>query len=396
MRRRDLLAGAGAGSLAAVASSLLAPRVALAAEGQPDSEAGRALAELQQALDELEAGFAAPEAKLRTALDFAEARRMLLHVLLHGLETWLEADPQRPFFRPFIHQHKKLLGDNPDARYFSAVIDDQRRYRIRGNLAGATYTSFTVELAPNPDGPGVGTTLNDTQFKADANGDYEIVLSRKKEEGNWMQLPEGASSVTTRHYYERKQSINNDRLHVIPIDIENLDSAPPRPSPTDAEIAAGIRRLTTFVRGNVVTINAENSPDWVSRVPNQFVPPVVDDSNKAVGYAAVDNVYAMAPFVLGPNQALVIRGRFPRCRFANLVLWNRFMQTLDYETRTISLNRAQVVQDAEGNFEIIIAHKDPGRPNWLDTEGRPYGLMFWRFQLPEEDIQALETEVITL
>ena len=160
MKRRDLLAGAGAGSLAAVASSLLAPRVALAAEGQPDSEAGRALAELQQALDELEAGFATPEAKLRTALDFAEARRMLLHVLLHGLETWLEADPQRPFFRPFIHQHKKLLGDNPDARYFSAVIDDQRRYRIRGNLAGATYTSFTIELAPNPDGPGVGSQLS--------------------------------------------------------------------------------------------------------------------------------------------------------------------------------------------------------------------------------------------
>ena len=72
------------------------------------------------------------------------------------------------------------------------------------------------------------------------------------------------------------------------------------------------------------------------------------------------------------------------------------MQTLDYETRTISLNRAQAVQDAEGNFEIVVAHRDPGRPNWLDTEGRPYGLMFWRFQLPEEDIQPLETEVITL
>jgi hypothetical protein len=321
---------------------------------------------------------------------------MMLHVLLHGLETWLEADPERPFFRPFIHQHKKMLGDNPDARYFSAVIDDSHRYRIRGNLADATYTSFTIELAPDPDGPGVGTTLNDSQFEADANGDYEIVLSRDKVAGNWMELPAGASSVTTRHYYEREQSINNDRLHNIPIDIENLDPTPPRPSPNDADIAAGIRRVATFVDGNVITMNAQNSPAWVSRVPNQFVPPVVDDSNREVGYAAVDNVYAMAPFVLGPDQALVIRGRFPKCRFANVVLWNRFMQTLDYETRTISLNRAQAVQDERGNFEVIVAHRDPGRPNWLDTEGRPYGLMFWRFQLPEEDIEPLETEVITL
>lgn len=394
MKRRELLKGAG--SAAMLAGALLGPRVTMSEESQADSEAGAALAELQQTLDQLEAGFADPRFRLRTPQDFAEARRLLLHVLLHGMETWLEADTERPFFRPFIHQHKKLLGDNPDARYFSAVIDDRHSYRIRGNLAGATYTSFTIELASGPDGSGVGTTLNDTQFKADANGDYEIILSREKKAGNWMLLPEGATSLTTRHYYEREKSINNERLHAIPIDIENIDPVPPRRSPDDASLAAGIRRLTAFVQGNVLTMNAENSPAWVSRKPNRFVPPVIDDSNKTVGYAAVDNVYAMAPFVLGPDQALVIRGRFPKCRFANLVLWNRFMQTLDYETRTISLNRAQTVRDEQGNFEMIVAHRDPGRPNWLDTEGRAYGLMFWRFQLPEEEIQPLETEVITL
>ena len=47
MRRRELLAAVGGGSLAAVAGSALAPRVALATEGQPDSEAGRALDEFR-------------------------------------------------------------------------------------------------------------------------------------------------------------------------------------------------------------------------------------------------------------------------------------------------------------------------------------------------------------
>ncbi|NCF16939.1 MAG: DUF1214 domain-containing protein [Haliea sp.] len=394
MNRRELLQGT---ALSGIAAALLAPRLALAETPKTaDSEAGQALAELQQTLDQLEADMATPAWKLRTPQDFAEGRRVILHALLHGLETWLEADPARPFFRAFIHQHKKLLGDNPDARYFSAVIDDRYRYRIRGNLAGATYTSFTVELAPDPDGPGIGTTLNDSQFKADANGDYEIILSREKEPGNWMALPEGATSITTRHYYERETSINNDRMHHIPIDIENLDPVPPRTPPNDAGIAAGIRRVAIFVKGNVVTMTEEKSPPWVSRVPNKFNPSVIDKSNAAVGYAAIDNIYAMAPFVLGPKQALVIRGRFPKCRFSNLVLFNRFLQTFDYETRTISRNRAQTVQDDEGNFEMIIAHRDPGRPNWLDTEGRPYGIMFWRYQLPEEDIPPLETEVITL
>ena len=40
---------------------------------------------------------------------------------------------------------KKLLGDNPDAIYCGSVIEPDRDYVIRGNLAGAVSTSFTVE-----------------------------------------------------------------------------------------------------------------------------------------------------------------------------------------------------------------------------------------------------------
>lgn len=393
MHRRDLLKGV---ALSGLAGSLLAPTVSAIAQGKASSAAAQALTELQQALDELETAFASPEWRLRTPQDFAEARRVLLHALLHGIECWLEADPARPYFTLFIHQHKKLLGDNPDARYYSAVINDQYSYRIRGNLAGATYTSFTIELGAGTGDDGIGSTLNDSQFKADANGDYEIILSAEKTTGNWMPLPKGTTSLTTRHYYERKDSINNDRMHHIPLDIENIESVPPRPSPNDVEIAAGIRRVTTFVLGNVITMNRDNSPSWVSPTPNQFVPPKKDDTHDAITYAARDNVYSMAPFVLGPQQALLIRGRFPKCRFSNVVLFNRFLQTLNYEERSISLNRAQTVLQDDGSFEMILAHRDPGRPNWLDTEGRPYGIMFWRFQLPEGDIAPLETEVITL
>lgn len=393
MDRRDVLKGAALGGLA---GSLLSSQVLAATGSSPDSEAAAALAELQQTLDELERDFASAGWKLRTPQDFAEARRVLLHTLMHGLQAWLEADPQRPFFTPFINRHKKLLGDNPDARYFSAVIDSSQRYRIRGNIAGATYTSFTVELGAGTDGDGIGATLNDTEFETDANGDYEIIVSADKVKGNWLRLPPGATSITTRHYYERKRSINNDPLHQIPISIENMRGVDPRQPPSDASIAAGIRRVTDFMRGNVIAMNTDSSPAWVSRVPNEFAAPVADDSNQAQTYAAKDNVYAMAPFVLGPDQALIIRGRFPKCRFSNVVLFNRFLQTLDYETRQVSLNRAQAQQEADGSFEMVVAHRNPGHPNWLDTEGRPYGIMFWRFQLPEEEIAPLQTNVVTL
>jgi len=377
---------------------VLGPVAAHAAAGTAPNgdgtETARAMAELLAAVERLDHGFSAPQWQLASQQDLAEARRMLLHTLLHALQTWLEADPARPFFTPFVDSHKKLLVDNPDARYFSAAIDDRHRYRIRGNLAGATYTSFTVELGIDNQSGGLGSALNDTQFRADANGDYEIVLSRDKVPGNWMPLPVGASSITTRHYYELENSINNQPLHHIPLAIENLDRVPPRSAPDDAAMAAGIRRVTAFVTGNVTPMSNDRSPPWVSRLPNRFAPPQTDPDNQAIGFAAKDNVYAMAPFLLEPDQALLIRGRFPRARYAGVLLHNRFMQTFDYETRSISRNRKQTVLEPDGSFRMVVAHRDPGVPNWLDTEGRRFGMMFWRFLLPEEPLKPLVTEVV--
>jgi hypothetical protein len=35
-------------------------------------------------------------------------------------------------------------------------------------------------------------------------------------------------------------------------------------------------------------------------------------------------------------------------------------------------------------------------PNWLDTEGRPTGLMFWRFIFPDGPVQPLAAKVVPL
>ncbi|HSB98216.1 MAG TPA: hypothetical protein VLC91_17275, partial [Spongiibacteraceae bacterium] len=82
------------------------------------------------------------------------------------------------------------------------------------------------------------------------------------------------------------------------------------------------------------------------------------------------------------------------CIFANVVLWNRFLQSFDYRYRRISLNRKQIKLEADGSYRIVVAHRDPGLPNWLSTEGRPNGTVYWRFLLPEGDIDAPRTRVV--
>ena len=38
------------------------------------------------------------------------------------------------------------------------------------------------------------------------------------------------------------------------------------------------------------------------------------------------------------------QGVLPKCKFANVVLWNRFLQSFDYTKNPVSLNRAQVTR----------------------------------------------------
>ena len=93
----------------------------------------------------------------------------------------------------------------------------------------------------------------------------------------------------------------------------------------------------------------------------------------------------MGSWELGPDEALVMTGTLPPGVFANVMLWNKHMQTLEYRNRTSSVNGAQLDLDSAGRYRIVISEKDPGVPNWLDTGGHPQGTIFWRFLLPDED-----------
>jgi hypothetical protein len=52
------------------------------------------------------------------------------------------------------------------------------------------------------------------------------------------------------------------------------------------------------------------------------------------------------------------------------------------------------VREDDGSFTMVIAERDPGVPNWLDSEGRPFGIVFWRFMLPEGTIETPNAEVV--
>ena len=207
-------------------------------------------------------------------------------------------------------------------------------------------------------------------------------------------MADDVSRISTRHYFENVRSAATDPLLHVPMEIECLDSQPPPSPPDDAGIAAAIRRIENYVR--LRTLDApkpDPMPAWVSTTPNVFNPPLKPGK---LAYAAADAAYTMAPYAIAPDEALVMRGRLPACRFANVMLWNRYLQSYDYMNRRISLNRRQMHFEPDGSYRIVIAHRDPGVRDWLDCEGRTTGQVYWRIMLPEASVETPQAEVVKL
>lgn len=356
-----------------------------------------ALRELIDLLGEVDRRWASPEWNLQTEDDVAGAHRALAHMLEAALVTAFDDDPANPRFQRIVSPTRKLTGDNPDAIYFDAAVSPRHRYAVRGRMDGAVYVSLTVECGTEDGTMGSRTAgvLNDTQFDVDADGRFEIRLGGEPQERNWLALEADATRITTRHYYENETPAAADPERNAALAIERLDEGPPPPPPGDATVAAGLRRVARFVESRTLLqppmAQAREQPPFVSIVPNEFPAPVVPGD---FGLAAFDAAYSMAPYVIGPDDALVLTGRWPTCRMGNVSLWNRHMQTFDYAHRQVSRNRVQTRADDEGRFEMVLAHRDPGHPNWIDTEGRPFGLVFWRFMLPEGEIETPQAKVV--
>lgn len=47
--------------------------------------------------------------------------------------------------------------------------------------------------------------------------------------------------------------------------------------------------------------------------------------------------------------------------------------------RQTSLNGAQACIDRDGRFRAVLAHRDPGLANWLDTAGNREGMLIGRW-----------------
>jgi hypothetical protein len=313
------------------------------------------------------------DASPREPLDVAEGYRYIARIVRLALEQQLEnSDPLQPRIQRGLNETIKLGCDNPDQQPLLAAIDGRHEYRIRGQRGSVAYLSFGTYLGGDygrSGRSGCSGSLDANALAVDAQGCFEIVLSQKPHAGNWLPMEPETNQLIVRQTRLRP----TERLAELAI--ERIGAAE-APRPLDAaEFQARLAAAARYVAGSVNVFT-----DWTEAFaahPNQLRP--LSEAVKLGAHGDPRIHYLMGYWTLAPDEALLIETTPPRCDYWNFQLNNYWLESLDYRYHHIAVNAATAHTEPDGSVRIVVAHADPGLPNWIETAGHRHGTMAVRW-----------------
>ncbi len=311
----------------------------------------------------------------RDASEPAEGYRFLTRITAAMTEFQMEQSAAWPSLVQVMSPAQKFYVDNPDTLYHRATLDPRLGYRVRGRRGEELYLAFCVYGLRGRSNAILANVCDDEMEFAE-DGTFELVLSAERPDGavNWLPLDGNARTLVTRQYFTDRNQ-RPARMH-----IETLEPQPPPSTPDEKQIARRIRGLAESVTRTLAATEAA-AEQWLQQ-PNTVSVDSRDDDWASL-FATPDNAYVGGWYTLAEDEALVMEGRAPACRYWSVQLCSRWLESRDYRSRTVILNHAHVPLEEDGSFQIAIAHRDPGLPNWLDTAGHREGGVIFRWLLPD-------------
>lgn len=321
-----------------------------------------------------------------------DAFRFLTQNLGQAFDLALETrDANYPVLHSFCGPTRKLGGDCADFTYQQAWIDGRSTYRITGTRGTSRFFNVTVQGRRTP-GEGVlhepfGDTpqanLFGQQLRVGADGRFELYVGGAERGHNWLPTTPESRKLFIRQGFDRWDEAPAQ------LRIERVDMAVPKPLPTPGEMVEAMRWAGDFVTGLMSDwpeypfrhggVDAEN--------PNTFPRAAATDADGKRGRAAA-NMY----WELAPDEALIVEfDAHPGLwMFTNMGV---FFNSMDYLYRPVSYTPSRTTVDRDGRIRLVMAHRDPGVHNWLDTQGFERGNLTYRHML-EGEPAVLDARVV--
>jgi Protein of unknown function (DUF1214) len=296
-------------------------------------------------------------------------------------------DPAHPAFFRSADPTYAWGGPNVDQVARRATIDGSGTYRVSGHMGSCE--EFVLQLkqgTTQSGGANIGTEVSASQLGLGSGDAFEITLSAAEQAGTWLPLGAGPGFVHVRDYY-----FDWAPAEPATFVIERLDTqAASAPRLTADRVAEMLETAAHEVEHSVVYFRDYQARLRDAQQPNEFGVPA------PVGRGVQDIIYSHGFVGLGDDEALILELEPNAAALWGVSSYTRaWYEPLDYATRVTSRNHRQVVPDDDGLVRVVLAGRDPGSANWLDTEGRAEVLTTLRWFRPP-DTPTLRTEVVPL
>ncbi len=319
-----------------------------------------------------------------TPIDRAEGFRYLSRIIGVGLDSLLENNtPDFPFVTRYFWPTRKQGGDNPDALYLTAVIDGKETYRIVGDRGSAHFVVFTVlQWADTVEGAGYfygrpQAQLLGRDLKTEWDGGFELVLSPDEHAGNWIKTDSKTCRFTIRQFFG-----DWERERPMTIRIERVGAEGETPAPlTPERVTESLCDVARFVAGS--TRYWAGRMDYLQKEALHTVRP-----SQARGKldATSGGFGLVGGWRVQPDEALVIEVTPPKCDWWNFEFGSTWFETMDYRYHLANINSKLAVTEEDGSVRVVVAHQDPGVPNWLDPAGHTQGYMVVRWMQSNDEV----------
>ena len=298
------------------------------------------------------------------------------------------SDPDHPSFYDVNSEIRKYAGDNPDQGYPLATIAGDRSYRITGNRGNALLVEVGVyagSFAGKNRNRSLVANLTEEHLVFDPDGDIEILLGPDADPRlpNHIQLEPDAEKVTIRQYFAD------------PLDkrwayrIERVPAALPRAPLQPDDMAERLQAAAAFVEGNLQVWTRRSAARAAG--PHNRLIPLADTGNlqTPTGIRYLNGYWKLAQ-----DEALVLEFTPAQVPYWGFLIMNFWMESLEYRDRPVSINNFQAKRSADGAVRIVVAHGDPGVPNWIDTAGHREGLMMLRWARGNDRVPKVDARVV--
>ena len=313
---------------------------------------------------------------IETEADLLEGLQYLAGCIAACTHLAFDYDRDHPFLHSGTGPFTKMGLDNPDTMYFGTRVQAGYDYVVTGTRGTTTDVSFQLLGGEYTDDnvPDSETAFDDRQLDIDEDGEFE-----------WHFTPKTNAQLVIREVYN-DWSARRGKVAIARTD--TAGTAPPaltRDLVDKRFVVAGkqlVQRVKTWLQ----------FPQWFyMNIPvNTMVAPRLTPGGLATQYSSAGH------FELNPDQALVITLPVTDAPYLGFQLGSLWYISLDYINHQTSLNGTQAQADPDGKIRIVVADRNPGVTNWVETLGHRKGFLQFRWQRVSRELTEADGPTVEL